>query len=371
MHQHLADSSLPLLREHFDGFNYGYRMRCDCGWAVSITGETYAREVSNDARVPCHHCGGSVHFGPAVALIRDEDDPTLDNDAVNRFAWYHTSTRPDWPSADHRVEAEAAARQAAEHFCLDAEYMVKLATTRALHLGTYEAAVENMLRRMHDQDGADKQFYLYCVRLQLDPERINEGYRDENAEEASQLTLSDLDAADVDAVRYLNVWEAAGSLSLAVRPECIAAVQRLPIPLEDLAVAMPPPLSRRLADLEVRAAELAQASAAAPHLSSRERWRMKSGKVPDPDRIVERAEALAEKGYQVWNEVDALLGEHHLLGVSPVVRGDFTDAVSSRRRDDTSSVLEFAAFFGALATLLARPQEVVDLLARQPWRTMT
>lgn len=36
---------------------------------------------------------------------------------------------------------------------------------KALHVGTYEAAVHNMLRRIHDQADHGAQFYLYRVHL--------------------------------------------------------------------------------------------------------------------------------------------------------------------------------------------------------------
>src|SRR5699024_11868511 len=36
---------------------------------------------------------------------------------------------------------------------------------KALHVGTYEAAVHNMLRRMRDQADRGNQFYLYRVHL--------------------------------------------------------------------------------------------------------------------------------------------------------------------------------------------------------------
>jgi hypothetical protein len=39
--------------------------------------------------------------------------------------------------------------------------------SQALHLGTYEATVESMLRRMCDQDDGGPQFYLYRVAHRL------------------------------------------------------------------------------------------------------------------------------------------------------------------------------------------------------------
>lgn len=87
------------LFERLDGFNYNFRMRCDCGAAVTVTPETYVREQSNAACVPCPDCDSEVHFGPSVAMIRRDDDPALDNVSIGQVAWYHSTTWEDWPSS--------------------------------------------------------------------------------------------------------------------------------------------------------------------------------------------------------------------------------------------------------------------------------
>ena len=76
--------------------------------------------------------------------------------------------------------------------------------TKALH--TYESAIENMLRRMYDQNDANSDFYLHRVALRLPDTAIPDGYRHESHEDASDLTLDDL--GEFLAVRYLNVREA-------------------------------------------------------------------------------------------------------------------------------------------------------------------
>ena len=77
---------------------------------------------------------------------------------------------------------------------------------------------------MHDQTDATSQFYLHRT-LDLDPSRIDAGYRDVNHELASHLSINHLEAAGLDAVRYLNVHEAVRSLSLAVHPRALRTVQ--------------------------------------------------------------------------------------------------------------------------------------------------
>ncbi len=96
---------------------------------------------------------------------------------------------------------------------------------QALHLGTYEAAIESMLRKMRDEDAGGVQFWLYRVALR-DRTMIKPGYCNETFEDISQITQEGL--GDWGAIRYLNTWESPGSISLAVRPQSLAAVQGIP-----------------------------------------------------------------------------------------------------------------------------------------------
>lgn len=363
----------PGPRERFDGFNHGYRMRCGCGGVVELTAETYFREQSIEALVPCEHCGSEVHFGPAVAAIRDENDPALGNEAVAGYAWYHTSSWADWPSPQHDVEVEASYRQHADRMSglgiTDIDGAIRRAASRALHLGTYEAAIENMLRRMRDQADDASQFYLYRVAVQADPERINQGYRDENAEEASQLGLADLDADDLDVVRYLNVHEAVGSLSLAIRSECIVATQRLAIPVEELAGAPSAELKVRLDKLEARRAQLEQDRAGLPKLDRSQMVRMRIGRTSDPDGMAGRVAELDRRGWELWRDLDNALTDGYLGGVSPVVADDMRQAVSAwRRHSADDGITAYRQRFAMLAALLTRSHEIIDLVSGLPWR---
>lgn len=366
-------SRLPQLRDRFDGFNHGYRMNCECGGVVELTAETYFREQSIDALVPCEHCGGEVHFGPAVAAIRDQHDPALDNSVVADFAWYHTSTWSDWPSPQHNVEVESMYRQHAGRMrgagVTDIDGAIRRATSRALHLGTYEAAIENMLRRMSDQGDDTSQFYLYRVAIRAEPERINAGYRDENGEDASQLLLADLDAAELDVVRYLNVHEAVGSLSLAIRPACLVATQRLAIPVEELAVDPSPDLTLQLERLKARQVQLEAHGADLPKLDERQMARVRFGQSSDTDGLAARVAEQDRRHWALWSELDVALTVAYLSEVSPVVADDLRRALSPRHDDSAEDrITAYARRFGTMAALLTRPREIVDLLSRQPWR---
>jgi hypothetical protein len=145
-------AAMPLLEDRPNDFGYGYRMNCECGGVSFLSAEVYHAEPDG-AHVPCEHCPRSIHFGSAVAALRDENDPALDNARINTLAWYHTGTSPEWPTiarvdADAR-RAELAANALRYHMPADRiERLIDNELSKTLHVGTYEAAIENMLRRI-------------------------------------------------------------------------------------------------------------------------------------------------------------------------------------------------------------------------------
>lgn len=190
------------------------------GGVEDLSAVDYEAEI-NEAHIPCSHCGGSIHFGRAVVALRDLNDSALENGQLNRLPWYHTSTSPDWPSLTYEEQQRERLRDV-RHVT---DEQIATRSGLALHVGTYEAAIENVLRRMHDQDDRDSRFFLYLVALNLDPTRVEAGYRDENEQHAARLSEAELRDEGLQAVRYLNIYESSGSLSLAVIADAIAAVQ--------------------------------------------------------------------------------------------------------------------------------------------------
>lgn len=358
-----------MLGERPVDFDYGFRMGCGaCGGATAIDAETYFREERLQALVPCAHCDEMVHFGPAVALLRDPADPVLDDETVPALAWYHTSTWPDWPSLKHRAYTEAWLRGIADRFAGDVESVIEQAATKALHLGTYEAAIENMIRRMKNQSDERAQFYLYRVKLRRDSLRIEPGHRDENVEEAAALTTGQLDDLGVDVVRYLNVHEAVGLLSLAVRPAAIEAVQQMSLPLDDLASAPSAERAERLTAWEAKRAEIEEAAAPLAGVPAHELRMMQFKLRPDPTGLGALAGEIESRRHSLWDAVDAALVEQYLVDLSPVVAEQFLDALQAWRRRggaDADSVTEYANRVASLATLLARPQQVIERISRQ------
>jgi hypothetical protein len=183
---------------------------------------------------------------------------------------------------------------------------------QALHLGTYEAAIESMLRRMRDQDDGGSQFYLYRVALHRDGLVIEPGWRDENSSEAAQITQVDL--GDADGVRYLNVHESPGSISLAVRRKAIAWVRSISLP------------------------------ASAPNVAV------------TPDLLTEVA--------RIGNEIYQLIEDEYLPDISNPVRAQFAHALHCWRvaQEITENDADFIHQFASMAATLTRPSEVLRLL---------
>ncbi len=359
-----------VLVERSDGFDYGYAMNCVCGSVSVLSAEDYFAEADG-AHMMCAHCGASIHFGIAVAALRDQDDPALDDEAVSRFAWYHTSTEPEWPSPDYARRFVEDMEQN-DHRPIKRDHYVSFHTTKALHLGTYETAIENMLRRMHDEHDGGSQFYLYRVAIRLQSGRINPGYRDENHDEAAQMSISDLDSDDLDAVRYLNVHEGTGVLSLAIRPEAIDAVQRIAIPPHDLTLPLIPHLlDRDFKDLAQAKGEMQAAQAKVESIPHGRRRMMYFGVYDDPGGLAKKAGDLEHRYIELWNQLECRLAENYLPGVSPSIQRDFNEAMASwKSANPTVDPEGFASRYRSMAALLEWSADVIGEVSRQPWRDL-
>lgn len=202
----MQDAKAELIERQIT-FGYDFRMRCDsCGRTSTLSGADHVRlENEAHARMKCDHCPGSFHFGALVAGIRDPDDPALDDHMLNKLSWYHTSTYEDWPSPDYERDVRNDFSASPARVLLgDPERYLRGQLDKALHLGTYEAAIENMYRRMRDQANENSTFYLHRVRINVSPDRVNSGFHDENHEPAADISITELRDRGLDAVRYLN-----------------------------------------------------------------------------------------------------------------------------------------------------------------------
>lgn len=203
---------------------------CDQRWTVDLDWI----DRWNQSQETCPGCGMNCEHEHSPRVTVDPNDAALDDQEVARFAWYHTSTQPDWPTrvydpaaglttrtrkmmgGDERV-AEWAARQRA----------------KALHVGTYEAAIHNMLRRIRDQADRGRQFHLYRVRLRPSA-AVRVDWLIDPSNFVGDVVLAEVCPPGVDVARYLNYHEDPGGLSLALGREAIASVQQVTVPLTDV-----------------------------------------------------------------------------------------------------------------------------------------
>lgn len=347
----MTDLQMAGLVERQIDFAYDYAMRCASCASTHIVsaGDYHAQE--NNCRVSCSTCAAEIHFGPAVARPRDLQDPSLDDEAIGGISWYHTSTEAVWPSLSRKpmehgpfvrhLSPSAVQRIEARH------------ADQALHLGTYEAAVESMLRRMSDQDDGASQFYLYRVCLKRDV-FVEPGFRDENKDEAAVITQTAIRNSGYQGIRYLNVHEAQGSISLAVCRDAIEAVQVIPVPTPGIAVSVQKPLVPAVEALWEQCAVLPPPSRSTP--STRK-----------PANIAGHAPTL--EYYKLQQNARDLIAASLLPNISPVVRDHVSDAL--RAWQDTQSGLSPSGMvkqWASTSALLTMPEKITTCLRKEPQR---
>ncbi|WP_051173892.1 hypothetical protein [Amycolatopsis orientalis] len=339
-------------------FNYDFNMACSaCPAITPLTSTDYHQEV-NQAHIACRGCGADIHFGRAVMTLRNADDPVLDDGYLTVVAWYHTSTYSDWPFGSRTMPA-ATLEAYREHMPAGAGAGARARhENQALHVGTYEAAIESMLRRMDDQDDGGAQFFLYRVALRARDLAVERGWRDENTENAASLSQDDLGGADV--VRYLNVFESPGSISLAIRPSAIAATQCIELPVDTLCDGVEPSLLAEVGEVRIEhERRKAERSRLGPSPLDLLRRKVEARRDAIPGLMPPvRQNSLPQPLHQ-------LLIDRYLPGVSEPVRERFTSAMSAWRGAQEALVgdADYATRFASMAPLLTRHQEVRQLVA--------
>jgi len=333
-------------------FRYGYNMQCEhCRHLTPLSASTYYREQSRGARIKCLHCPRDIHYGPYALALRDAADPALDDQAARGTAWYHTSTFSCWPpSGQPMTPAEITFLSQMTPDSVGA-HVRERHENQALHLGTYEAAIESMLRKMRDQDMACERFWLYRVALRRNV-IIERGYRNENMEEIAQITQAELGASG--AVRYLNTWESPGSISLAVRPRSLGAVQGIPLPVEALGAGASPSLMRKVARIRGRIGQIQAARQDKPDRLEqlRQRSAARLGGSLEREPTPEQARLL--------QEICQLIACEYLPGVSLTVRERFSDAMFAwaRAQDPEPGDVPLMERYSAMAALMTRPADI-------------
>ncbi|MFG3307907.1 hypothetical protein [Streptomyces wuyuanensis] len=203
--------------------------RCDHRWRVDLDWIDRWEQGTET----CPGCGMTCVHEDSPRVTVDPEDPALDDDRVAQFSWYHTSTQPNWPTRDY--DPAAVLTSETRRLMGGGERVAEWAArqrAKALHVGTYEAAVHNMLRRSRDQADQGSQFYLYRVRLKPSVV-VGEGWLVDPGNFVGDVVLDEVCLPGVGVARYLNYHEDPGGLSLALGMDAIASVQRIAVPLPD------------------------------------------------------------------------------------------------------------------------------------------
>jgi hypothetical protein len=157
-----------------------------------------------------------------------------DDAALRNVYWYHSSTHENWPDRDFNPAAdltdETKQRMEAVSGRDAVERWAARQKARALHMGTYESAIESMFRRRRDQADSQSQFYLY--RVELEPDCVIEpGVQKEPTNWVGDAYLNEVCSAGTTVFRYVNVHEDKSNVSLVIEAQAIRAVQRIALPL--------------------------------------------------------------------------------------------------------------------------------------------
>ncbi|GAB3568570.1 hypothetical protein GCM10027405_30420 [Arthrobacter alkaliphilus] len=341
-----------------------FRMRCEkCNASNWLSSEDYFRIP--DAIMTCDGCRKDFNFGPAVVDLTDPEDPALSDAALPDLAWYHTTTDPEWPRTSRPLEDSLIwhLRERAHWPEEQIERYRRRHENQAIHLGTYEAAIDSMLRRIRDENEHQKSFYLHRVRLRPDV-KIESGWRNENSAIAAKITKFDLTNDYIDGVRYLNAHEAIGSLSLAVIREAIESTQRISVPIPELIDQLRSRVVDQVRAFRKRVLDIRAAQVSKPP-SFLETLRLRTSELPGGSPPIEPIEA-----YDALLEMAGFAADEYLGGLSPAARDNFLRSLQRPRPVDGDEVdLAWLYKFMGLAALLTRPCEVQKILSEQPWQT--
>jgi hypothetical protein len=160
------------------GFNYGYWFSSTgCHGGVYVDANTYDLHCTGQASYPSCECGAIVVIATVHPALRNLEDIALQDDSVHKLYWYHTSRFEKWPDSNAYIAEIAEIFSRVRACCMyDSERAIRDKTSLALHLGTYESAIDNMLRRLTDQDVGDPstiRYWMHRVQIHLDTSKEN------------------------------------------------------------------------------------------------------------------------------------------------------------------------------------------------------
>ncbi|MFC7959065.1 hypothetical protein [Rhodococcoides kroppenstedtii] len=285
----------------------------------------------------CPGCSLSVGPGKWQTGASDLILTSADVRWVCEVSWFHTSVHRVWPPA-------AAA-----------------AEDRAVHLGTYEAAIESMLYRMSAMAEHDQQFYLH--RVEVPDISVDPAMHDDLGEALTGFVeLNAVTSTGYQGLRYINEEEQKGSISLAVSPRAIRSVQSVAIPAPGLSAVV----TARTTDCARRydADRAAAESTLLPVDRENPLGRL--------DRLMGTtvsARRLRERDHRMWSAIGELfdgLSSIYVADVAPGLRERLEDAVRATLAVGPAAGSGIAEVYRRYAGLIVRSSEVLALVGAVP-----
>lgn len=171
-------------------------MRCvKCGTYLTHAQEDYVVRFIPCDEEECWECGRKLSIYGVVVDVRPDSEHLLDIANVKAAVWYHATNRENWMDGLMNYGKLHGSRTG---------YPL-------VHVGTLDAATSILSDKYA---GSDDWIYLYKVKLSptavLDPEL----YEDENM---WPRRTKDINVAS-NAFRYVNRYEATGSISILMDP---------------------------------------------------------------------------------------------------------------------------------------------------------
>lgn len=217
---------------------------------------------------------------------------------------------------------------------------------KARHVGSYEAAIENMLRRMRDQVGSTEQFFLYRVVVDSSC-RIAPVLNDGRMGLMGDIELSELCDPSQNVYRYLNRFEDVSSLSLALNLDAIHRVQWIAIPL---------PFTEPNETVQEIMKKLGHSLMGEPSNEDSPLSRIRARVLSAEERRKQHVNSVASK---------VVVSEARSLPWSP--GRNFTLTLAGASRPDIS---DFASKLVGMKQLIEDPDHVLQGLSNQPWKVV-
>lgn len=183
-----------------------------CGTHTTKTMETQMRS-SHNAWVQGDPftcvCGQSISVDKSALTIIPSSGPLLDEETVKAVTWFHATNVYNW------------LEEVSFDYGEDDDDMIR----PYVHLGSKEASLElGKWKYLEENDDDDDMFYLWQVTLNVEA-ILGDGVLEDNNDWFYDVTESARKTLGADAIRYLNKWESAGSISLLADPRYLTAVK--------------------------------------------------------------------------------------------------------------------------------------------------